>query len=97
MSSKVEDKTAHPTQKPVAVYVQPLENHLHSGELAYDPFGGSGTLLIAAHKTGRRAALMELEPKWCDLICQRYIDHAGLEVVNAETGELFPSATDTDF
>ncbi|HUW00779.1 MAG TPA: DNA methyltransferase [Acidimicrobiales bacterium] len=97
MSSKTDDKTAHPTQKPVSIYVQPLENHLHSGELAYDPFGGSGSLLIAAHKTGRRAALMELEPKWVDMMCQRYIDHSGLEVVNAETGELFPSAIDTDF
>lgn len=90
MSTRTDDKTEHPTQKPVKVYEIPLVNHLHVGELAYDPFGGSGSLVIAAHKTQRRSALMELEPRWVDLICRRFADHTGLPVVNAETGERFP-------
>jgi DNA methylase len=62
----------HPTQKPVALFVRPIENHLQPGEVVYDPFGGSGTTLIAAEQTGRRCLMMELDPVFCDLIRARY-------------------------
>jgi DNA modification methylase len=62
----------HPTQKPVELYTRPIENHTARGQLVYDPFAGSGSCLIAAEQTGRRALLMELDPGYCDVIRDRY-------------------------
>ena len=67
-----EDKTAHPTQKPVEVYTKSLENHTNPGEYVYDPFAGSGTLIIACEKLGRRAMCMELDPRFVDVIVKRW-------------------------
>jgi DNA modification methylase len=62
----------HATQKPVALFTRPIENHLRRGEVVYDPFAGSGTALIAAELTGRRCLAMELDPRCCDLIRARF-------------------------
>jgi ParB-like chromosome segregation protein Spo0J len=64
--------SAHPTQKPLELFTRPILNHTQPGQLVYDPFGGSGSCLIAAEKTGRRCYTVELEPHWCDLIRHRY-------------------------
>jgi DNA modification methylase len=64
--------TAHPTQKPLALYTRPILNHTKPDELVYDPFAGSGTALVAAQQHGRRAFLIELDPAWCDVIRDRY-------------------------
>jgi DNA modification methylase len=64
--------TAHPTQKPLELFTRPILNHTQPGELVYDPFLGSGTCLIAAEKTGRRCFGLELDPRWCDVIRDRY-------------------------
>ena len=64
--------TAHPTQKPVSLFTRPILNHTKPGEVIYDPFGGSGTALIAAEKHGRRCLMVELDPAWCDVIRDRY-------------------------
>jgi DNA modification methylase len=64
--------TAHPTQKPVALYTRPILNHTTPGEVVYDPFAGSGTALVAAEQHGRRCLLIELDPAWCDVIRDRY-------------------------
>jgi DNA modification methylase len=66
------DKTSHPTQKPVEIYTKALENHTNPGEYVYDPFGGSGTLIIACEKLGRRAMCMELDPRFVDVIVKRW-------------------------
>jgi DNA methylase/ParB/Sulfiredoxin domain len=65
-------KVDHATQKPVALFTTPITNHLEVGEIVYDPFAGSGTSLIAAALTGRRAYAMEIDPRCCDLIRQRW-------------------------
>ena len=65
-------KVDHPTQKPVALFTIPITNHLQPGEAVYDPFAGSGTSLIAAEVTGRRAFLMEIDPRCCDLVRRRW-------------------------
>ena len=69
---KVEQALPHPTQKPLELYRQPIENHLRPGEAIYDPFAGSGTALIAAELTGRVCFAVEIEPRFCDLIRSRY-------------------------
>jgi DNA modification methylase len=70
--SDEDSATAHPTQKPLSVYTRPILNHTKPGEVIYDPFGGSGTALVAAEKHGRRCLMVELDPAWCDVIRDRY-------------------------
>lgn len=81
------EKTAHPTQKPVELFSRSINHHTNQGEYVYDPFSGSGTLMMACEKTKRRALMMELDPKYCDVIIKRYENYTGhkavLEVKNA--------------
>lgn len=85
------NKTSHPTQKPVAIYENSLINHTNQGEYTYDPFGGSGTSIIACEKIGRRSLTMELDPKYCDVIVKRWQDFTGGNAVLESTGETFNS------
>lgn len=62
----------HPTMKPVPLITRALQNSTNAGEVVLDVFGGSGSTLIAAARTGRRARLVELDPKFCDVIRQRW-------------------------
>lgn len=68
---------AHPTMKPVRLLERLLSNSTAKGDTVLDPFGGSGSTLIAAHGTGRTAALLELDPRYVDVICRRYQEHTG--------------------
>jgi len=70
-------KPDHPTQKPVALALRALHNSSEPGDLVYDPFGGSGSTLLAAEVAGRRAILVELEPGYCDVIRRRYAETVG--------------------
>jgi DNA modification methylase len=79
----------HPTQKPVAVFSKALENSSKAGDIALDLFGGSGSILIACEKNSRSARLMELDPKYCDVICQRYIQFCGKSVIRESDGASF--------
>ena len=72
MSGSKEERVDHPTQKPVLLYTRPIENHLEGGALFYEPFGGSGTGIIAAEMTGRRCAAMEIDPIYCDVVVARW-------------------------
>lgn len=67
----------HPTMKPVELVERALRNSSRPGDVVLDPFGGSGTTLIAAEKSGRVARLMELDPKYCDVIVRRWEDFTG--------------------
>jgi site-specific DNA-methyltransferase (adenine-specific) len=71
----------HPTMKPVALFEYQLLNNTKGGDIVLDSFGGSGTTLIAAEKNGRRACLMELDPKYCDVIVKRWEDFTGKKAV----------------
>ena len=62
----------HPTMKPVALFEYQLLNNTKGGDQVLDSFGGSGTTLIAAEKNGRIARIMELDPKYCDVIVTRW-------------------------
>jgi DNA modification methylase len=72
MGGSDEDKYDHPTQKPVELMRRPILNHTKRGELVYDPFLGSGTTLAAAELTERACLGMELDPKYVDVVVQRW-------------------------
>jgi DNA modification methylase len=72
MGSSDEDKFDHPTQKPVDLMRRPILNHIKRGELVYDPFLGSGTTLAAAELTERVCYGIELDPKYVDVVVQRW-------------------------
>jgi DNA modification methylase len=63
----------HPTMKPIALAARAIGNSSHAGDIVLDLFGGSGTTLLAAEQCGRAACLMELDPKYCDVIVKRAI------------------------
>jgi len=67
----------HPTMKPVELVERAIRNSSKPGDVVLDPFGGSGTTLIAAEKSGRTARLMELDPKYVDTIVRRWQDWTG--------------------
>ena len=67
----------HPTQKPVELPVRAMENSSKGGDTVLDLFGGSGSTLIACEKINRHARLMELDPKYCDVIVKRWEDFTG--------------------
>lgn len=71
-----EDKPArsdeHPTMKPIKLFARQIANSSRPGETVLDTFGGSGTTIMAAEQLGRKARVMELDPKYCDVILARY-------------------------
>jgi DNA modification methylase len=77
MGGSKEDKTGHPTQKPVLVYDIPIMNHTRPGDGLYEPFGGSGTAIIACEKANRKCFTMELSPDFCDIIVARWEKYTG--------------------
>jgi DNA modification methylase len=74
----------HTTPKPVALVEKAITNSSKGGDLVIDLFGGSGSTLIAAEKIGRCARLMELDPKYCDVIVQRWEEFTGKKAVLSE-------------
>ena len=72
MAGSKEEKFDHPAQKPVELFAAPLRNHTEAGDAVYDPFLGSGTALIAAETLGRRCYGMEIDPKYCQLVIERW-------------------------
>jgi DNA modification methylase len=79
----------HPTVKPVALIADVIMHASARGDLILDPFGGSGTTVIAAEKTGRRAALLEIDPVYVDTIIRRWQSFTGKDAVCARTGTTF--------
>ena len=77
----------HPTMKPVELIEAMLKNSLPAGGLVLDLFAGSGSTLIAAHRMRSRAALVELDPHYVDVICRRYQRHTDTVPILKSTGE----------
>jgi DNA modification methylase len=80
---KKDHNYVHPTQKPVALSVRAFGNHIKLVNVL-DLFGGSGSTLIGAEQTGRKAYLMELDPKYCDVIVKRWEDFTGKQAILSE-------------
>jgi DNA modification methylase len=90
---KRQQNTVHPTMKPVELIEIALSDH--SGrKIVYDSFGGSGSTIIAAEKTGRIARLMEIDPKYCDVIVKRWQDFTGKQATLEATGDTFNTLSD---
>jgi DNA modification methylase len=79
----------HPTMKPVELVERAIQNSSKAGDIVLDPFGGSGSSLIAAEKTGRTARIIELDPKYCDVIVRRWQEWTGKSAVREADGATF--------
>jgi DNA modification methylase len=79
----------HPTQKPVELPERAINNSTKQGQIVLDLFGGSGSTLIACEKTSRFARLMELDPKYCDVVIKRWQDFTGKTATHATSGKTF--------
>lgn len=74
---KPKKSSEHPTMKPVPLIAYPIMNSSMSNCIVLDPFGGSGSTLIACEQTGRVCHTIELDEKYCDVIVKRYIEQVG--------------------
>ena len=74
--------------KPVALVKNAMLDGTKEGDIVLDPFGGSGTTLIAAEETGRKARLIELDPHYCDVILKRWEEFSG-KTAKHESGKTF--------
>lgn len=88
-ASRSEELAMHPTVKPVALIADALRDCSRRGEIVLDGFGGSGSTLIAAHKTGRKARLVEYDPLYCDTIIRRWQAYTGKQATLESTGRTF--------
>ena len=88
-SGRMAELELHPTVKPVEMIADAIKDCSKRGGIILDPFGGSGSTLIAAAKTGRRARLAELDPVYVDRIIRRWQGWAKDDAVHADTGEAF--------
>ena len=75
--------------KPVELVERALRNTSRPGDTELDPFGGSGTTVIAAAKSGRKARMIELDPKYCDVIVRRWQDFSAQAALREVDGALF--------
>jgi site-specific DNA-methyltransferase (adenine-specific) len=82
--AKPSKNDVHPTMKPVALFEYQMLNNTKGGDIILDSFGGSGTTMIAAEKNGRVGYLMELDPKYCDVIVKRWENFTGKTAILAE-------------
>ncbi|WP_459444209.1 DNA methyltransferase [Alphaproteobacteria bacterium US3C007] len=91
-SVKKDHGYVHPTQKPVELSVRAFGNHIKLLDVL-DLFGGSGSTMIGAEQTGRNCYMMELDPKYCDVIIQRWQDYTGKQAALEATGQKYDELT----
>jgi len=89
---KPQKNDLHPTMKPVELVERAIRNSSRPGDVVLDPFGGSGSTLIAAEKSGRRARLIELDPKYVDVIVRRWQDYTRQQAMRESDGLAFDQA-----
>lgn len=91
--NKPQKNTLHPTMKPVELVERAVKNSSKTQDIVLDPFGGSGTTMIACEKLGRQCRMVELDPKYVDVIVKRWEEFTKQKAVHAETGEEFQNQT----
>jgi len=88
-TARGDETRVHPTQKPVALAEWFFDRWGKQGDVVVDLYGGSGSTLIACEKTGRQARLMELDPRYCDVIVKRWEDFTGKKAILEESQEAY--------
>ena len=88
-AERLEQLAMHPTVKPVALVADAIKDCSRRGGIVLDPFLGSGTTVIAAERTGRRARGIEIDPVYVDVAVQRWQDYTGKAAILAATGQTF--------
>jgi len=88
-TGRLNELSLHPTVKPVAMIADAIKDVSKRNGIVLDPFGGSGSTLVAAHKTGRRGYLAELDPIYVDCIIRRWQAYAKDDAILAPSGETF--------
>lgn len=83
----------HPTMKPVELMERSIRNSSRPGDVVLDCFGGSGSTLIAAEKSERRCFMMELDPKYCDVIVRRWQEFSGGKAISEDGQRVFDEVT----
>ena len=91
-----DDLEMHPTVKPVALIADAIRDCSSRGGIVLDPFGGSGSTLVAAEKTKRRARLIEIDPHYCDTIVRRWQKLTGESAVECTSGETFAAPAEPE-
>lgn len=93
-SGRIDELAMHPTVKPVALVADAIKDCSKRGSIVLDPFCGSGTILIAAEQTGRKARAIEIDPHYVDVAVKRWERHTGKTALLAPLGETFEEATE---
>ena len=88
-AGRLDDLRAHPTVKPVALVAEAMKDVTRRGDVVLDTFGGSGTTLLAAERVGRKAYVLELEPRFVDVAIRRWQAFTKRDVIHEETGLSF--------
>lgn len=88
-NGRMNELSMHPTVKPVAMVTDAIKDCSKRGDFILDPFAGSGTTLIAAEQSGRKAYLIELDPLYCDVIIRRWQTLTGKDAVHVSSGKTF--------
>jgi DNA modification methylase len=88
-AGRLEELAMHPTVKPGALVADAIKDCSRRGGLVLDPFCGSGTILIAAERTGRKARAIEIDAHYCDVAVRRWQAYTGKAAVLASSGETF--------
>lgn len=94
MSRGATGEYVHPTQKPVELVERAISNSSKPGDLVLDVFGGSGSTLIACEKTSRHCRLVDLDPKYVDVMVKRWQDYTGKQAIHVESGKAFSEMSD---
>lgn len=93
-AGRSDELAMHPTVKPVAMIADAIHDCSKRGQTVLDAFGGSGSTLIAAEKTGRSARLIEYDALYCDTIIRRWENYTGKRATLSVTGEMFEDLRD---
>lgn len=89
---RLEELAMHPTVKPVALVADAIKDCSRHGSVVLDPFAGSGTILIAAERTGRKAKALEIDPRYVDVAIKRWQNYTGKNAMLCPMGETFEEA-----
>ncbi|MET3760055.1 DNA modification methylase [Sphingomonas sp. UYEF23] len=93
-ANRMAELASHPTVKPVALVADAIRDVSHRGEIVLDSFGGSGTTMIAAERTGRIGYLIELDPIYVDTTVRRWEAFTGRQAVLEASGQIFADTAD---